>query len=131
MSTPQKPPTGSIVWADLTVPDAGPISEFYREVVGWNPEGVAMGDHEDYSMLPPGGGEPQAGICHARGVNRDLPPQWLLYVTVGDIQAAARRCRELGGSVLAGPRATMGGTYCVIRDPAGAVMALLEQGEGT
>ena len=77
-------------------------------------------------MMVPGSDMPAAGICHARGSNADLPPQWLVYINVEDVKASAERCVEKGGTVIAGPK-KMGeyGSYCVIRDP-GAVVALFE-----
>ena len=76
------------------------------------------------STVRPGSGECVAGICHARGSNAELPPQWLMYVTVEDVDRSAARCTELGGQVLVGPKPLAGGRFCVIRDPAGAVCAL-------
>lgn len=119
--------TGSISWIDLTVDDAERVRRFYERVVGWDASPVEMGGYADYSMNRPSTDTPAAGICHARGVNADLPAQWLIYITVPDIDAAIASCRELGGDVLAGPRG-LGehGRFCVIRDPAGAVAALFE-----
>jgi predicted enzyme related to lactoylglutathione lyase len=118
---------GTITWTDLTVGDAVGIKDFYGAVVGWRAEPVDMGGYSDFSMQLPGSGETVVGICHARGANAELPAQWLVYITVADVQASARRCRELGGEVLVGPRG-MGsfGQVCVIRDPAGAVAALFQ-----
>jgi predicted enzyme related to lactoylglutathione lyase len=116
---------GTIGWVDLTVPDADAVRDFYGAVAGWAPSPVPMGGYDDYCMMPAGSGEPAAGICHARGANASLPPQWLIYITVPDVDAGAAKCLELGGSVLAGPKDMGGyGRYCVIRDPAGAVAAL-------
>src|SRR5690606_34394689 len=46
---------GRIAWLDLTVPDAGAAQAFYREVVGWRVEEVAMKDggaeYHDYNLL--------------------------------------------------------------------------------
>lgn len=125
----RKPPElGSIAWVDLTVPDAEAMRDFYSQVVGWRAEAVDMGGYSDFNMLAPGNGKPVAGICHARGVNADLPPQWLLYIAVEDLDEAMARCRELGGKVVAGPKGMAGqGRYCVIQDPAGAVAALYEK----
>ncbi len=67
-----------------------------------------------------------ACTCHARGVNADLPPQWLVYIVVDDVDRSAATCQELGGAIVAGPRPPAGGRTCVIRDPAGAVCALYE-----
>jgi predicted enzyme related to lactoylglutathione lyase len=76
-------------------------------------------------MLAPGSDSPVAGICHARGANASLPVQWLVYVQVENVEASARRAQELGGSVVDGPRGMGSFQFCVIRDPAGAVLALV------
>ena len=119
-------PVGSIVWTDLTVEDAEGVRDFYRSVVGWEADGVDMGGYEDFNLLN-GEGEAVAGVCHARGPNADLPPAWLVYVTVEDVEESARQAREQGGEVVTGPRG-LGehGRFCVVRDPAGAVLALIE-----
>lgn len=122
-------PVGTIGWHDLTVPNAEQVREFYKAVVGWESSGVDMGGYEDFNMLAPGTSEPAAGICHARGGNADLPAQWLMYIIVENTDESARKCTELGGAVLAGPRDMGGGRFAVIRDPAGAVCALFQPGK--
>ena len=119
-------PAGSIVWQDLTVKNADEVRGFYREVVGWNVSPIDMGGYDDYAMVPDGKRKAVAGICHARGSNAALPPQWLIYITVASVRKAARSCVKLGGEVLDGPRKMGGHGFCVIRDPAGAVAALIE-----
>jgi hypothetical protein len=125
MSTPDTPRYGSIIWTDLTIPDAEKICDFYAKVVGWTFTPVSMGSYADFQMNAPATGEAVAGICHSRGINAGLPPQWLMYISVEDIDDCVQRCKELGGTVLVEPR-PMGsyGMFCVIRDPAGAVAAL-------
>jgi uncharacterized protein len=118
---------GSIGWTDLTVKDAAGVRKFYEEVVGWQATEVNMGSYSDYCMNEPATGKTIAGICHASGVNAELPPVWLIYITVEDLEKSAARCVELGGQVIAGPRpAGEQGRYCVIRDTAGAVVGLFE-----
>jgi hypothetical protein len=58
-------------------------------------------------------------------MNADIPPQWMIYITVDDLDASLARCAELGGVALTAVK-DMGGRMCVIRDPAGAVAALYE-----
>ncbi|UCE03680.1 MAG: hypothetical protein JSW67_05710 [Candidatus Latescibacterota bacterium] len=68
-----------------------------------------------------------AGVCHARGGNVGLPAQWLIYITVSDLDASIARCSELGGKVVVPAKGYGGqGRYCVIEDPARAVVALFE-----
>lgn len=127
MNDSKSPQVGSIGWTDLTVGNAEDVRDFYAAVVGWKPSAVDMGGYQDFTMSQPASGDPVAGVCHDRGSNADLPAQWLVYITVENMDRSAKSCVERGGKVLAGPRG-MGshGRYCVIRDPAGAVAALFE-----
>jgi len=118
---------GSIGWVDLTVADADTLRDFYKSVVGWTSAAVDMGGYDDWTLMAPSTGEAVAGVCHARGVNVGLPAQWLVYVTVADLDRSLARCADLGGAVVNGPKDMGGhGRFAVIRDPAGAVMALRE-----
>lgn len=103
---PPKPPVGTIAWTDLTVPDAEGIRDFYARVVGWIPEPVAMGEYSDFNMTVPATGEPAAGVCHARGVNAELPPVWLVYLVVEDLEDSLAGVHRLGGSVITEPVST-------------------------
>jgi predicted enzyme related to lactoylglutathione lyase len=118
------PRPGTITWVDLTVGDAETLRDFYQAVAGWVPDRVSMGAYADFAMTADG--EAVAGICYARGANADLPPQWLIYVTVEDLDASIEACVKLGGSIVAPPRSFGGGRFCVIKDPAGAVCALYQ-----
>jgi predicted enzyme related to lactoylglutathione lyase len=123
----KKTEIGSITWIDLTVPNAEEVRDFYSKVVGWKPAPVSMGDYEDFNMIAPQSGNPSAGVCHARGGNADLPSQWLIYITVEDVDKSAQHCVELGGKIISPPKEMSGyGKMCVIQDPAGAVAALFE-----
>ncbi len=117
---------GQITWRDLTVEHADVLRDFYSQVVGWDVEEVDLGSYHDYAMKS-SDGESIAGICHARGANADLPAQWLIYITVADLEESIRSCESLGGQVIAAPRPMGGGRVCVIQDPAGAVAALYMQ----
>jgi predicted enzyme related to lactoylglutathione lyase len=105
------------------------VRDFYAGVVGWTSAPVPMGDYEDY-MLNSSNGEPVAGVCHAKGTNAKMPPQWLAYVVVEDLAVSMARCNDLGGEVVEGPRGLGAfGTFCVVKDPAGAYMAIVEPPE--
>lgn len=124
-----RPVRGRIGWTDLTVPDAPGIRDFWAAVTGWEPDPVSMGDYSDFNMLD-AEGRPAAGICHARGSNADIPPTWLSYVVVADMNAALGAAGRLGGEVVVPPRGPEGGRLAVVRDPAGAMLALWENRTG-
>ena len=127
MAEHEFPPLGAIAWADLTVDDAPKVRDFYARVVGWTASEVAMADYSDFTMAH-GGGDPVAGVCHSRGDNAGLPPQWLIYVTVADLDHSVAQATALGGSVVGVVR-DMGsyGRMAVVRDPAGAHMAIVQR----
>jgi len=104
---------GTVAWFDLTVSDAVEVRDFYQAVVGWTTSPVDMGGYQDFCMHPPAGGEPIAGVCHARGSKADL-------------EGSLGVCRARSGAVLAGPKSMGTARYAVIRDPAGAVVALYQ-----
>ncbi len=117
---------GRIGWQDLTGGNAGVVRDFYAEVVGWNTIPLDMGGYDDYVMLSPDGQAGVAGVCHARGVNASLPPQWLIYINVEDLDASIASVQALGGEIVDGPRELGEGRFCVIRDPAEAVCGLMD-----
>lgn len=121
-----KKKTGKIVWHDLMVNDAIQISDFYQQVTGWEKEGLSMGEYEDFLIKSPGDAEIVAGICHARGVNKDIPAQWLMYIVVENLDESLENCKKLGGKVVGNKRKMGEGYYCLIQDPAGAYVMLSE-----
>jgi predicted enzyme related to lactoylglutathione lyase len=122
---------GEIVWVDLTIPNAETVRDFYLAVAGWEASEFNMGDYSDYVVATPEKKETVAGICHTRGVNADMPPQWLMYVKVRSLDASLEAARGNGGEILAGPKSIGAARFCVLRDPAGAVFAIIEGEAGT
>ena len=120
---------GCISWLNLTVADASATRDFYRQVVGWSVQDVAMEDaserYADYTMFGDEG-NPTAGFCHARGANLGLPPVWMIYLPVGDLAESLRRVREGGGKVIKATRGSGGEFACAsVQDPVGACLALV------
>ena len=128
---------GQILWTDLTVPNCEEVRAFYQAVIGWSAEPVEMEGRTDYMMAAPGDrpappegmGKVAAGICHALGEIADIPPQWLNYWGVADLDASRAACERLGGALLPPVKHHGASRYCVIRDPGGAVCALFEQND--
>jgi uncharacterized protein len=118
---------GEMAWIDLSVPNAGEIKKFYQSVIGWECEAVSMGDYDDYSMNSPETGEPITGICHAKGVNLDLPATWLPYFLVADIEHSVAQVTAQGGELLTPIKPMGDDKYVVLKDPAGAICALYQK----
>ena len=105
MASDAKPVPGPIGWIDLTVPDADGVCDVDRDVTGWTPVPVSMGDYQDYCMNA-ANGQSVAGIC---------------------LDAALQLCQTRGGKLSGTPMTVGDGSrFCPIQDPAGAIAALYE-----
>ena len=129
MSELKKPPVGTIGWIDLTVPNAVEVRDFYTKVVGYEIAEVSMGDYDDYCLMVPETDHPAAGVCHASGPNKDLPPTWLIYMTVANVEESLALVTKNGGEILRPAREVGGGLMAVIKDPGGAISALYQAPE--
>ena len=119
------PAHGAFCWNELATTDAEGAKKFYTELFGWQ---LKEGDAAPmaYTEIVVGGahvgGIYQSGPEHGGG----MPPQWMTYVAVDDVDAAARRVAELGGRVNVPPMDIPDvGRFCVIADPQGAALSLV------
>ena len=111
-----------IEWVDLTVERTEQVRDFYAELAGLTVEPLSMGEYDDY-VLNGADGKAVAGVCYPRGMNAEVPPVWIVYFRVADLDAAESRCVELGGEVVHRHARTI-----FVRDPGGAHAAFYEPG---
>lgn len=111
------------VHIELQTGDLAKAKEFYSKLFDWKLE----------DMPAPGGGEPYTMINVGEGTgggmfaNTDpkVPPHWLAYVGVEDIEASTHKARELGATILQDVMEIGDyGRLSVIKDPTGAVIAM-------
>ena len=117
MSERETYPAGVPCWVDTLQADPAAARAFYERVLGWR----FTGD-DDYAVARLGG----ADVAGVGARPRDMPATtWLTHVRVDDADAAARRARALGASVVVEPLdASPAGCLAAIADPAGAVLCL-------
>lgn len=127
---PPTPPVGHIVSTDVTVEKADEIRDFYQAVVGWDVLPMPMGDYEDYVMTAPDGTW-VGGVCYKRGPNAYIPPYWLIHVRVADLDGSLKAVIDGGGQLIGEVRGEGPYRMCVIQDPQGAPMGLVEITEPT
>lgn len=119
---------GNPVWTELRIPETSMIGKFYTQVLGQKPRPEDRLPELDYLTLYRAG-RPVAGVegVGPAGLPHDRGPFWLTYFSVPDVEAGARRVRELGGRVV-GSRLSPFGRLVRAADPEGAPFALLEEG---
>ena len=101
---------GELSYVTYRVPDSGPFREFYSRVLGWT---FAPGHVRDGWEVR--GTHPMAGV--AGGAPQPVTtPMW----TVVDVDAAVRRVREAGGTVVAEPSRQSYGVMAECTDDQGS-----------
>ncbi len=120
----QRPPLrGEFGWHGLVTDKPDAALAFYTVLFGWRPRPADAGP---LSGVFARGGVPVAGIVSPSG---DAPPpfRWRSSIAVDDIDAALTRALELGGSMLEPVHDVDGlGQHCLIADPLGAVLGLVQ-----
>jgi predicted enzyme related to lactoylglutathione lyase len=98
--------------------DLESLSQFYRELFGWEPASF----DEDYRLVNPGEGI-GGGLMRCR---RDVPPYVTVYVAVEDLEATLEQVRALGGAPLVAPTPIPGvGAFALFQDPEGNTIGIL------
>jgi predicted enzyme related to lactoylglutathione lyase len=106
-----------VVHLELHTGDLPSANAFYAELCGWRQEQVGT-ESGPYHALELGGG--LGGGMVECGTQRAL---WLPYVEVGEIDKATDQARQLGASVLLGPREGPSGWRSVVATREGGEIA--------
>lgn len=121
---------GRFVWYENMTRDVPAAMAFYSDVVGWKTQPFGEGAHP-YVMWV-GSQGPLGGVMQLPDglEKRGVPPHWIAYVEVKDVDATAARARELGGKVHKEPEdIPTVGRFAVIADPQGATIAVFKPAE--
>jgi len=111
----------TFVHNELNTTDVAKAKSFYGKLFDWQLEDVPMSDGS-YTMIRIGEGT--GGGIMANPVP-GAPSFWLSYVLVDDIEAATKKAKALGGTVMAEVTEVMGmGWISVIVDPTGAALGM-------
>jgi len=90
---------GTIGWRELMTPEPEKSERFYGELFGWSIKTVPFGPTQ-YRLI--NAGEKQiAGIMEFK--KPGIPPHWVSYITVADVDAAANAAKANGGTIANAP----------------------------
>jgi predicted enzyme related to lactoylglutathione lyase len=112
------------VWHELMTTDTRSAGSFFSKVVGWKTE--AWPNNPSYTLFK-AGGQIMAGLMALPedALAMHVPPNWLSYVGVSNVDDSARKAESLGGKVVKAPSdIPTVGRFAVIQDPQGATLAL-------
>src|SRR5262245_11014429 len=95
------PRPGHFSWFELGTSDQTAAKMFYETLFGWTSTDTPMGPAEVYTVFKSGGRD--AGACYTLRPGQQtagVPPHWMVYVAVANVDEAAKRAAALGGSVV-------------------------------
>lgn len=120
---------GTFVWHELMATDAGAAEKFYGELFGWTFKHSDMGEAGIYRLINCHGRE-IGGIFQMPGGGHG-PSNWCGYVSVPDVDAAAKVAVEKGGKLMMPPMDIPEAGRCgYITDPEGAVIVVFKDKRG-
>ncbi|HEY8848946.1 MAG TPA: VOC family protein [Thermoanaerobaculia bacterium] len=114
-------PPGAFCWDELATSDGNAARKFYTSLFGWKANESPMGpDQPPYVMLEKSS-KPVAALYE----NKKTRPHWNSYVSVSNVDDAAKKAKSLGARILAEPFDVMDvGRMATIQDPQGASLCL-------
>ncbi|MEU8436448.1 VOC family protein [Streptomyces sp. NPDC029216] len=117
---------GALIWNELTTPDTDRAAAFYSAILPISPEATTLEGAEGYTEFKVGG-RGVAGMMDMSNLPPGVPPHWMPYFKVDDvdeIQAAAVR----GGATVLAPAFDMpAGRMAVLADPQGGGFSVIKE----
>ncbi|MDH4107415.1 MAG: VOC family protein [Gammaproteobacteria bacterium] len=130
--TGQRTP-GKVVWHDLLTHTPEASQRFYEELFGWSFENlpVGFGSGGGYKLIRHEGRLIGGMVDTVKLNGRTDISQWVMVLSVADVEAATRYFSSNGGQVLTKPTdLSHRGRLAVVADPEGALLALLQTRDG-
>jgi len=116
---------GALTWTELATHDTEGAKKFYTSLFAWKEKtstGAGM-TYTEFSL----GDVPFGGMMaiNEQMKSMNVPPNWLPYFQVVDVDATANKAKGLGATLYVPPTDIPNtGRFSVIRDPQGAVFAI-------
>jgi predicted enzyme related to lactoylglutathione lyase len=109
------------VHVELNTTDVAKAKGFYSKMFDWKMEDMKM-DSGTYTLISVGEG---TGGGLMKNPIPNAPSFWLSYVVVDDVDAATKKAKSLGATVMKDVTEVPGmGWFSIITDPTGAMLGL-------
>jgi uncharacterized protein len=118
---------GTLCWAELDTTDMKSAEKFYTSLFGWGAKrsGEAANETPYTEWL-----RDENSIGGMMTIPKEwgpVPPNWLVYFMVSDVDASTKKAGQLGGNAIVPPMdIPKTGRFSVLQDPQGAVFAIFK-----
>ncbi|MEV0223216.1 VOC family protein [Streptomyces sp. NPDC050704] len=115
---------GSLAWVELMTRDTEAVTAFYTTVFGWT-----VNASDFYTQWGIDGADFGGMVEMGDKFPHEVPPHWLPYFAVEDVDATAGAATRADGRLLMEPTSVPEGPrIAVLRDPQGAVFGIYKAG---
>lgn len=114
---------GTVIWNELATRDAFSAAEFYQQVFGL---GLDPLPDFPYTQLKADGRVVGGIFGMAADIPAEIPPHWMTYFAVTNLEAAVDRARELGGIPVGDVAESRFGRFTTVGDPMGATFKVIQ-----
>ena len=126
---------GKVIWRDLLTHDPDGSQKFYEALFGWEFESIGnsagLGSDSSYKLIRHNGRLIGGMIDTMALNNRDDISQWVVLMSVEDIDAGVVKVTAAGGEVVTPPTDLQSrGRLAIVRDAEGALLGLLQTRDG-
>ncbi|MBL4684091.1 MAG: VOC family protein [Nannocystaceae bacterium] len=116
--------TDSMHWNELWAKDAGGVLDFYKALANAEVEEMKMPDDSTYYILKAEKERSTGGVMTSPDPR--VPPMWLSYIAVDDVDGAVERASSNGGKTIKAPMDVENiGRFGIIADDQGAVVGVI------
>ena len=114
---------GEFIWYELITPDPDAAEAFYRPLFGWSSADPGYPGIE-YRILSTA--DSAVGGLMRTPAGAAMPPVWLSYVAVDDVDAVAKAVGDAGGAIHMPPQDIPNvGRFAFVADPQGALFYVM------
>lgn len=114
---------GSMCWSEVNSTHAEQNAAFYSTVFDLAQHKLDTPDHTYFTLHD---GEPAvAGVMQMDANWGNVPPHWMPYFAVDNLEAANAVVKKHGGKIMHGPIASPYGSIMVAQDPQGATLSYM------
>jgi len=116
---------GAMLWNELSTRDVEKAKTFFNKVLGWE----YKVDENNYTMIL-NKGRMNGGMMQMDESWGDMPPNWMVYFNIDDLDGSLKKVEALGGKVIMGKTSAGAvGEFGIVSDPAGGTFTIMKAKE--
>lgn len=115
---------GASCWNELYTKDVEKAKEFYGKLFGWE----FSTDDTGYTFIT-NNGRGNGGIFEITDEMGNMPPFWMVYFTIENLEESVQKVQKLGGTVHMPGKEISVGKIAVVADPTGGAFTMIEMND--